>query len=70
MKFSPDIGHKLLWFWLDFLKVLVLSGCCGFAFYKVFTVFEKARKDNKRVKMWICLSVGCFALYVFLMGIK
>ena len=70
MKFSPDIGHKILWFWLDFFKVLFLSGCCGFAFYRVFTGFEKAWKEKNRLRMWICLSVGCFVLYVFLIGIK
>lgn len=70
MKFSPDIGHKLLWFWIAFFKVVLLSFVFGFAFYKIVIEFEKAWKAKRRLKMWICLSIGCFALYVFLFGIK
>lgn len=70
MKFSPDFPHELLWFGLALLKAILLSCACGFGFYKVFTSFYKAWKANNKLKMWICLSVGCFVLYVLLIGIE
>lgn len=70
MKFSPDIGHKILWFWLHFLKVLILSSGCGFIFYKAVMSFPKAWKEKKRVKIWLCLSLIAFGIYILLIGIK
>ncbi len=70
MKLSPDIGHKILWFWLDFLKVLFLSFGAGFLFSIGIKHLHEAWKTKNRFKLWLYLSACCFVFYVFLIGIK
>lgn len=70
MKFSPDIGHTILWFWLALLKVLILSFGSGFILYRSVTVFHDGWKTKNRLKIWVSLSMACFALHVLLIGIK
>jgi len=70
MKLSPDFPHQLLWFGFALLKVLVLSLGVGFVFYKVIMTFLEAWKTKNRLKIWLCLSIACFGLYVLLIGIK
>ena len=68
MKFSPDIGHTLLWFWLKMLLFFLMSGIYGFAFLGLIKYFAKAWKEKKQVKLWLCLSAAFFGIIILLEG--
>lgn len=68
MKFSPDVGHALLWFWLKILLFFLISGIYGFSFLGLIKYFIKAWKEKKQLKLWMCLSAAFFALMILLEG--
>ena len=68
MHFSPDIGHKLLWFWLKMLLFFLMSGFYGFACLRLIKYFIKAWKEKKQLKLWLCLSTAFFLIILLLEG--
>lgn len=68
MKFSPDIGNTILWFWMRMLFLFLMSGLYGLAFLIFIKYFVKAWKENNKVKLWLCLSAAFFGLILLLDG--
>ncbi len=70
MNLSPTFLCYLTGIGLNLLKALFLSFGCGFILYLAIRYFHEAWKKKKHVKIWLSLSVGCFALYLLLVGLK
>lgn len=68
MKFSPDVGHALLWFWLKMLLFFFMSGFYGFAYLRLTKYFIKAWNEKKQLKLWLCLSTAFFLIILLLEG--
>lgn len=70
MNLSPTLLSYLTLMGLNFLKALFLSFGCGFILYLAIRYFHDAWKKKKHIKLWVSLSIVCFALYLLLVGIK
>lgn len=68
MKFSPDAGQALIWFWLKILLFFLMSGFYGFAYLRLIKYFIKAWNEKKPLKLWLCLSTAFFLIILLLEG--